>query len=484
RQRWDARLSEIIAKSRAWAAGLVAWLREPGPWTPRRSSRFPWFVLLLAVLFGINHLLYLRLYVPPVDQGLESIRENGTLVVLTRLGPTTYYEGVDGPTGFEYEAMRSLGRSLGVEVEFRIYPTEQRLMRALANRKGHVAAAGLALDEARKARFAAGPAYATIRQLVACNRQLVEKPRKIEDLRGLRFAASAGSPGAALLAESGLEAGYLSENVEALLARVAAFRLDCALTDSRTFQVVNPYYPELMQAFELTGDFPAVWLAAPGSEDLAEPMRHWFAGMRKTGQLAALERQFFGFLPRFDYVDLRAFQRAIDARLPLYEKQFRRAARENNLSWQLLAAIAYQESHWDPDAVSPTGVRGLMMLTQQTARQLGVEDRRDPAEAIAAGARYLAELKEKIPEDVAEPDRTWMALAAWNLGLGHLYDARTLAARLGRDRNSWADMRRTLPLLADPAHKLRHGPARGGQAVHFVQQVRTYLHILQGDTGT
>ncbi len=252
----------------------------------------------------------------------------------------------------------------------------------------------LALDEARKAQFAAGPPYATTRQLVACHRQLVEKPREIEDLRGLRFAASAGSPGAALLAEAGLDTGYLSENVEALLARVAAGRLDCALTDGRTFGVVNPYYPELMQAFELTGDFPVVWLTAPGSEDLAEPMRRWFAGIRKTGQLSALERRFFGFLPRFDYVDLRAFQRAVDDRLPLYEKAFRRAARENNLSWQLLAAIAYQESHWDPEAVSPTGVRGLMMLTRQTARQLGVEDRLDPSESIAAAARYLVELEE------------------------------------------------------------------------------------------
>ena len=183
-------------------------------------------------------------------------------------------------------------------------------------------------------------------------------------------------------------------------------------------------------------------------------------------------------------MDLRAFQRAVDDRLPLYEKAFRRAARENNLSWQLLAAIAYQESHWDPEAVSPTGVRGLMMLTRQTARQLGVEDRLDPSESIAAAARYLVELEERIPEAVAEPDRTYMALAAWNIGLGHLYDARVLAERLGRDKNSWADLRRTLPLLADPGHNLRHGTARGGQAVHFVQQVRTYLHILQGDTGT
>lgn len=479
-------MSEIVAKSRAWAGALLAWLRTPGPWAARASSRFPWLLLALTVLFGANHLIFLRLYVPPVDQGLESIRENGKLVVLTRLGPTTWYEGVDGLTGFEYEAMRAFGRALGVAVEFRIYATEQRLVRALAAGKGHVAAAGLAVDEARSKAFVSGPTYATTRLIVACNRQLVERPRKIDDLADLRFAAAAGTPGAALLAGAGLEKTYVTENTEALLARVAAGSLDCALSDARIFRIVNPYYPELMQAFELTGDFPVAWLAAPGSEDLAQQLRRWHAGAIKSGQFSALERRFFGFLPRFDYVDLSAFQRATRDRLPNWEKALRRAARENNLSWQLLAAIAYQESHWDPEAVSPTGVRGFMMLTQQTATHLGLEDRRDATASIAAGARYLIDLKKRLPVEVAEPDRTWMALAAWNLGLGHVYDARALAESLGRDKNSWADLRRTLPLLADPAHagRLRHGPARGGQAVHFVQQVRTYLHILQGDTGT
>ena len=486
RQSGRARLADFRAKTRAWAARAGAGARAlaarlPHPWN---SPRFPWLFLALAVLFGANHLVFLRVYVPPVDQGLDSIRENGKLVVLTRLGPISYYEGGDGLTGFEYEAMQAFARTLDVEVEFRIYSTEQRLVRALARGKGHVAAAGLLVDEPRRAALIKGPAYAAARQLVVCHRQLPDIPRKIEDLGAVRFAAPRGAPGAAALAEAGLGDAVLAEDAEALLERVAARRLDCALADSRLFRIVNPYHPELLQAFELSGELPVAWAAAPGSEDVAEQLRLWLAGMKKSGQLAALEGRYFGFLPRFDYVDLRAFQRAIRDRLPDWEKALRRAARENGLSWQLLAAISYQESHWNPDAVSPTGVRGFMMLTQQTATELGLEDRGDTTASIAAGARYLVDLKRRLPAAVQEPDRTWMALAAWNLGLGHVYDARALAERLGRDKNSWADLRRTLPLLADPARagKLRHGPARGGQAVHFVQQVRTYLHILQGNT--
>lgn len=457
---------------------------------PRGSSRLPWVVPVLLALFGVNQFIYLYVYVPPVPQGLENIREAGRLVVLTREAPTTYYDGIDGLTGFEYEAMQRLARSLDVTVEFRLYDTEKDVMKALAARKGHIAAAGLGLTPARREAFAVGGEYERVRQLVACRRDL-PRPKAPAGLKGLSVAASAGTPAAeALLAAlegvDGVRPSIENQSAEELLSRISEARLDCVVLDSILLRVANPYHPEIAEAFAISGEMPFAWLLAPGSEDLAEPMRLWLAGMKKSGTFAALERRFFGFLPRFDYVDIRAFRRAVEERLPDYEKVIRRAARDNGLPWQLLAAIAYQESHWRPDAVSPTGVRGFMMLTKQTARELGVEDRLNAHESINAAARYLADLKSRIPVSVEEPDRTWFALAAYNLGLGHVYDARALATRLGRDRDSWADLRQVLPLLnnANYAESLRHGRARGGQAVHFVQQVRTYMHILDGGAGT
>ncbi|MEQ9145416.1 MAG: membrane-bound lytic murein transglycosylase MltF [Parvibaculaceae bacterium] len=477
------------AKTRAWAGRLRALAAAHAPhW---RRSRIPWIVPVLLVAFGLNHLAWLYVYVPPVPQGLEKIKESGTLVVLTRDAPTSYYEGVEGLTGFEYEMMTRLAASLGVDVEFRIYETEQGLVDALAARKGHIAAAGLVATQARRDAFAVAAEYEKVRQQVACQRG-IKLPKKMSDLKGLSVAAPAGTPAAEALAAALAEVEGAppprieNQSTEELLARLAEGDLDCVAADGLVLRVVNPYHPEIVQAVDLTGEQPIAWLLAPGSEDLAEPVRLWFAGMKKTGAFAALERRFFGFLPLFDYVDIRAFKRAIDERLPDYEKAIRRAARENDLPWQLLAAVAYQESHWDPDAVSGTGVRGFMMLTQQTARELGVENRLDAQESISAAARYLADLKSRIPVSVEEPDRTWFALAAYNLGLGHVYDARALAARLGRNRDSWTDLRRVLPLLNNAAYAdgLKHGRARGGQAVHFVQQVRTYMHILDGGAGT
>ena len=142
--------------------------------------------------------------------------------------------------------------------------------------------------------------------------------------------------------------------------------------------------------------------------------------------------------------------------------------------------MGYQESHWNPDAVSPTGVRGIMMLTEATARQLGVEDRVDPRQSIFGGARYLRRIKRKIPERIAEPDRTWLALAAYNIGFGHLEDARILTQANGGDPDRWEDVREHLPLLADPKWhtRTRHGYARGGQPVHYVENIRYYYDVL------
>ena len=175
-----------------------------------------------------------------------------------------------------------------------------------------------------------------------------------------------------------------------------------------------------------------------------------------------------------------AFQERIHALLPAYTGLFHQAQQQTGVEWRLVAAIAYQESHWDPQATSATNVRGMMMLTEDTARRLRVVDRLDPRQSIVAGARYLADLKRSLPPRISEPDRTWIALAAFNIGIGHLEDARVLAARQKLNPDSWSDLKKTLPLLAqtDLADQTKYGQARGGQAVVFVETVRAYYDVL------
>lgn len=166
-------------------------------------------------------------------------------------------------------------------------------------------------------------------------------------------------------------------------------------------------------------------------------------------------------------------------RLPRYRALFKQAGERSGIDWRLLAAVGYQESMWDAKAVSPTGVRGIMMLAAGTADELEI-DRTDPAESIEGGAEYFQQLRDNLPPQIPEPDRTNMALAAYNQGPGHLNDARTLAAQLGGDPNSWKDVRRALPLLNQPRwfSKARHGYANGAVAVDYVDNVLAFYGQL------
>ena len=172
--------------------------------------------------------------------------------------------------------------------------------------------------------------------------------------------------------------------------------------------------------------------------------------------------------------------RQIRERLPALRDYCESAAEEYALDWRLLAAVGYQESHWNPDAVSRTGVRGIMMLTQRTARQLGVTDRVDPEQSIFGGARYLRDMEARIPERIEQPDRLWLALAAYNIGFGHLEDARILTEIRGGDPDRWVDVRESLPLLTQERwhSQTRYGYARGYEPVDYVENVRTFFEIL------
>jgi membrane-bound lytic murein transglycosylase F len=206
----------------------------------------------------------------------------------------------------------------------------------------------------------------------------------------------------------------------------------------------------------------------------------FFRDMDKSGELKELRERYFGHVTRLADVDVVGILERRGTLLPGLVEHFRAAQRETGIDWRFLAAVAYQESQWDTHAVSPTGVRGIMMLTEDTADHLGVKDRLDARESILGGARYIAQLRDALPSSVSEPDRPWFALAAYNLGRGHLEDARTLARRLGKDPDKWADLKEVLPLLSRAKHNqaLRHGFARGGEARAMAENVRIYYDIL------
>jgi membrane-bound lytic murein transglycosylase F len=275
-------------------------------------------------------------------------------------------------------------------------------------------------------------------------------------------------------------------SVEFLLGEVSAADVECTLADDHQLDLSHRYYPGLESVVTLPVERRLAWAVGEGrtwrSASLERDLQRWF-GRRTTDDLVArLGERYFGFEPEsIDGAHAAAFRRAMEVSLPSYRALFEAEADAAGIPWTLLAAVAYQESHWDPNARSPTGVRGMMMLTLPTARALGVSNRLDLVESTRGGARYLKRLKDRLPETITDEDRWWFAAASYNMGWGHVEDARALAARLGRNPNLWSEVREVLPLLEDPAYyeDLRHGQARGLEAQTYVRRVRDFADMLE-----
>ena len=439
---------------------------------------------LLAVLSGSAGLALLAgcspSPVPPPEQ-------SGELVVMTRNSPTTYFLDVEGrPTGFEFDLATRFAATQGWRVRFEVADSIDELLEAMAAGQAHIAAAGLTASEERRRSLRFGPTYGQVKEWVICADQ-VKLPRSVDDLPGLRIEVVAGSSHAQHLQTfkrrtPGLQwVEVAAPSSEELLERVDIGLADCTVADSDSLDVARNFHPTLREAFVLASAQPQAWLVARGmSAKFSRHLATFFKSMEKDRALAVLRERYFGHVTRLKEADVRGILEKRGSLLHEYKPHLYAAQRETGLDWRLLAAVAYQESQWDAHAVSFTGVRGLMMLTEQTADRLGVKDRLDPRESILGGARYIILLRDALPPEIPEPDRTWMALAAYNIGSGHLHDARRLAKALGKNPDSWSDLKAVLPLLSrrEYAGKLKYGYARGGEARAMTENVRIYFDIL------
>jgi membrane-bound lytic murein transglycosylase F len=417
---------------------------------------------------------------------LEQVERAGVLKVVTRNAPTSYYIGPEGPVGPEYELAKGFADFLGVELEIYTLDSVGQILAEVAQGRAHLAAAALTAMPGRQELLEFGPEYRRVTQQLVY-RMGTSSPRTVEETYGGRIEVPAQSSFVDTLEELRLQAPGLTwlENPllgqQELLARVATGDIDFTIADSTAVLINRYFHPEIRVAFDIGEQRPVAWaFRADRDRSIIAAAERYFAAPVAEERIAEIADRYFGHTDRFDYVGTRTFLQHIEARLPQYRALFEEAAAEHGFDWRLLAALGYQESHWDPQAVSPTGVRGLMMLTLRTAEAMEVSDREDPVQSIHGGARYLRQVMERIPERIPEPDRMWMALAAYNIGAGHLEDARRITQGRGFDPDRWVHVRDSLPLLTQERwyRETRFGYARGWEPVRFVDNIRRYYEVL------
>jgi membrane-bound lytic murein transglycosylase F len=446
----------------------------------RRGRPFPvrQFTVLAAValLAACSH----------PNSSLEQIRARGELRVVTLNSPTTYYQGAHGPQGFEYRLAAAFARDLGVRLVMTSMPNTAAMRTALSRGRADLAAAQISPDEDWRDIGLTTTPYEEIPEIVVQPRGRTQV-HAIAGLSNKRLVVLRDSPQQTLL-ETLHSQGMAELHWTALAADQAdplelinSGEADYAVLDASEFAFTQHLHPEFMVAFALPNPRPVQWVVPMGAEQLLQSANRFIAGARTSGELARIQSDARNESGDFDYEVAHQFQSDIAARLPALQGLFEEAAQASGLDWRLLAAVGYQESKWQGSAASADGARGIMMLTSDAATAVGVDDRADLRQNIVGGARYLAQVIDTIPKRIAEPDRTWLALAAYNVGYGHLEDARVLAQSHGKNPDSWADVRTQLPLLAEEKWYLRarRGYARGWEPAKFVEQVRQYLAVLE-----
>lgn len=424
---------------------------------------------------------------------LDRIKTTKHLNVVLLNSPSTYYIGPTGVQGFEYDLLRSYAKHLKVDLNITTAHTINEAIELSKNPNIYITSASLSKTPKREQEFNFGPSYFEVQEQVICNRSMLNThrfPRDVEDLEGLKISVGEGTSYSETL--RGLQKDGFDINVtftsekstEELLEMVSKHEIDCTVADSNIYAINLRYFTEISLAFVISGREQLAWVLPPNARELEIDMYTWLNSFSQSGKLSQLKDHYYSYVQYFDYYNTTMFYKRMKTRLSKYKKYFQSAGTRFGIPWMLLAAMSYQESHWNPKAKSFTGVKGMMMLTLKTAKILGVKNRLSAKQSIVGGTRHLKQMMKFIPESVeGEENRLKYALAAYNVGMGHIQDAMRLAQKMGLNQNVWTDLKKVLPLLAQKKYykSLKFGYARGSEPVKYVEAIYDYKDILENN---
>jgi len=429
---------------------------------------------------------FLAIFITGCGENVLQAREKPKeLLILTRGESTTCQANeAIGVAGFDCDLTRLFVKKLGLKSRVVAANSDADIVQRLKQGEGQMAAAWLTPVDDPEIRSST-PYFQSHNLLITHEASL--PLTRIDQLAYKTIHVVAGSRQEAAIRELHEKVPTIfvdateKQTALDLMESVSSQRYEAALVNDAEFDIGSNFYPDLQGSLVIGSTKPIVWLFAPDlAPDLIAKANAFLDELQKSGEMERLNDRYFGHIDRLTQADSVRFIERTRTILPQYRSLFHAAQVTTGIDWRVLAALAYQESQWTPQATSPTGVRGMMMLTGDTADRLGVNNRLDPSQSIRAGAQYLNNLRDELPTTIDEPDRLWMALAAYNLGMGHMNAARYIAKVEKANPDTWYEMKRVLPLLAQARYynRLKSGKGRGGEAVIMVENIRVYTDIL------
>ncbi len=419
------------------------------------------------------------------NKALEEIQRSGTITMITQNNAHCFYIYRNQKMGFEYDLARAFADFLDVELDVKVAESWNDMLTLLNRKTGHFVAASMAITPSRAKASDFSRGFLPVQQMVITHKK---NPglNSVEDLAGKTIHVrrdTTHEETLRTLSRKGLGVSIqLHDKVatEDLIESVAQGTIEATIADSNVTLLNRRYFPDIRMAFPVEQSQSLGWAVRKGEKALLKKINEFLAAVQQDGTFQDIYNRYYAYLERFDHFDIKKFQQRIKTRLPKYKKTILAAAEIYGIDWRLIAALIYQESQFRPWAKSFSGVRGLMQLTLPTARDMGVKNRLDPHESIMGGTKYLKKLYD-VYDKAPEPDRSLIAVAAYNVGKGHVKDARRIAADMNLDPNRWSSLEKTLPLLRQRKYykKSQYGYCRGAEPVFQVRRVLTYYDILK-----
>ena len=439
------------------------------------------------LLLSIVSLLALSGSVEAKENSLQKIRKAKEITVITRSNAHCYYIYREQPMGFEYDLAKAFADHLGVKLKVKTFPWAD-MIKALNEGRGDFIAASKTITSSRKELIDFSDGYLTIQQRVIVH----EDNHSIEDVADLSGKtvhvrrATSYEERLSELRQQGLDLTvkvYDDVPTEELIRQVADKEIEVTIADSNIARLNLRYYPTVRIGVPIKETQRLGWAVKKGDRSLLKAINGFFKKIKSDGTFDDIYRGYYSDEQVFDRFDLKKFHQRIKTRLPTYQPIIKEAATMHGFDWRLIAAVTYQESHFNPRAKSHRGVRGLMQLTQATAKEMGVTNRLDPYQSIMGGVKYLKGLYRRY-DKAEDPDRTFIALAGYNVGPRHILSAQKIARERGLDPNKWPSLEQTLPLLCyeEYIRQSKHGYCRGTEPVRYVNRIRTYYDILRRQT--
>ncbi len=416
---------------------------------------------------------------------LDAVRKEGAIRILTRNNATSYYLYKGRRYGFDYDVAKLLGQELGLRVEVVVPPTRRDLVPYLLEGRGDIIMAGMATDADRADRVAFSQVVLETPWVVVMRKDRASTVKEAKDLDGKTVLMTASTGALKHIRRAGtmlgihIKARAAPESLEQedLLELVDSGEVDGALLERQVAEVELANEPQLVIATELPGEKEQVaWAVRKENTQLLAAANRFLERHHRGVEWNVLYKRYHTPSQRAVREREPEWRADRDGAITPWDKEFKHAAKEMDLDWRLLAAQAYQESMFDPKVRSHAGAVGLMQLMPSLARSMGVKNPKDPLQSLQAGARYMRKLLDQFKDErIPFKDQVRFALASYNVGRGHVEDARKLAAKRGLDANRWFDnVAKAVLLLSKPKYhrKARYGYCRGQEPVGYVSAIQ------------